>query len=596
MIGNLKVPTIFTAVDKVSKVVDGMQKKTTGFQKSLNKMANYGAAAGLGVLSYFAVATNEAIKFEDKLADIAKTTGLSGKPLEQYGESLLKIATRSRSSIAELQEIGIVAGQLGIHAKDLASFTEQANKFAVALGGDYSGGVNAAINSVGKLNVLFKDTKNLNPAESLKIAGSMINELTNMGVKAENINDFALRVGRLPDVFKPSLKSTLALGATFEKLGVNSEIASSGFNNLILTAAKNMPEFAKRMGMSALEAERLLQLDPVKFASKFAKSFKNMSPAKLATELAKLKINSNEVVGVVGGLAAGSDILTEALARTNEQYQKATSLTMEYDTKNSTMAAKIAIAKNNFEVMSIIIGTQLLPILGELIGKIMPIVESVIEWVKVNKDLIPIIAYVAAGLIGLKFALAAYTTITSAAAIAQGFFAATIGATLLPITLIIGAIVAIIAMIVYWDDICAWFSKQWSRFTNWISELWQKMVKGFQEFDFMNFFKGIGNSVIEFLLKPMELIFVLLSKLPGKMGEVGKQSLGILDSLRFDVNQNTTAQLSPNTTAQVATNESISTNNSRVQVDFNDPKNKIGGIKQFGQVTPVLVNGMKFSE
>lgn len=618
MVGSFKVPTIFTAVDKVSKVVDGMQKKTDKFQKSLNKVSNYVLAGGLAALTFFGVATNEAVKFEDRLADVAKTTGLGGKALEDYGANILDLSKHTRSAVDDLLTIGVIGGQMSVPAQQLAKFTEEANKFGVALGDDFSGGVEEAVTQVAKINKLFSDTKKLDISESITRAGSAMNFLSSKGTAtAQNMNDFVLRMGAMPDALKPSFQATVALGAMLEELGIDSERGASGVKNLLTTAAKELPAYAKQMGISVKSARELLATDPAQFLANFSKTLNGLKPDALANKLKAFKVNSLETIAVVGQLSGNTDLYAQKLRFASDSFAQATSLQEEYNTKNETTAAKIKQAQNNFQAFSITVGTEVLPILSELLTTSMPIIQSMIEWVSVNKDLIPVILAVSAGIFGLglaikavlivmtvaKAVMVAYTAVMKvyniaqlAAAVGGYTLAGAIWAALWPVLLVIAAVIAIIAIFYYWDEICAWFSKQWENFTNWIGELWDKVVKWFQEFSFENFFKSIGNSIIEFMLFPLRTVLGLISKIPGKIGEMAKTALEFTSNIKFDVEQTKSAELSPQTTAQVSTSESITTNKSSMQVNFNDKNNNIAGIQQFGNPIPVYVNNTKYGQ
>ena len=151
---NLIVPVIFRGIDRISQVVDNIDNRTQRLHKNLNKISAATGVAATAIAGGLLMSAKSAIEFQDQLADVAKTTGLEGKALEDYGNSILDLAKTTRSSIDDLTKIGAIAGQLGIAPENLAEFTKQANEFAVALGDDYAGGVEEAISSVGKLNKL----------------------------------------------------------------------------------------------------------------------------------------------------------------------------------------------------------------------------------------------------------------------------------------------------------------------------------------------------------------------------------------------------------------------------------------------------------
>ena len=98
------------------------------------------------------------------------------------------------------------------------------------------------------------------------------------------------------------------------------------------------------------------------------------------------------------------------------------------------------------------------------------------------------------------------------------------------------------------------------------------------------------------MLFPLQTFLTLVSKIPGKIGEMAKTALDFTSSMRFEIEPTKQAELSPQTTAQVSTSESITTNKSSMQVNFNDKNNNIAGIQQFGNPIPVFVNNTKYSQ
>lgn len=590
---NLIVPVTFRGIDKISSVVDNISKKNEKLQKTFNRISTGAAIGATAIVGGLTMSVKSAVEFQDKLADVAKTTGLEGKELEDYGNSILKLAGTTRSSVDDIVQIGVIGGQLGIAKDQLEAFTISANKFAVALGGDYSGGVEQAISSVGKLNALFRDTKNLNPAESLNVAGSMINELTNMGVKAENINDFALRIARLPEGMRPSLETGLAVGAMFEKMGTNSEVASSGFSNLLLTASKNLPGFAKQMQISSAAASELLSQNPVEFASKFSRSFKGMKPEVVAMKLDALKIKSSEVIGAVSALAGGQDILSDALKRSNEQFSKATSLSMEYATKNSTVAAKLKIAENNFQVMSITLGTQLLPMLAELLDIMMPIATEIIGWIKENPKLAKTLLIISVALYALVGVLQIYTAVQTVANIAALAFPGTWIA-----LAIMAVIAAIVIAIIYFDDFgqvilammgpLGWFIMLMMK----LPKYWENIVKAFESDGIIGAFKEINRSILDLLISPVEQLLKLVQNIP-MIGGIATTALSGLNNIKerngMEVTNAPTLQNSPLMTSQQVTNTNRNTLDAKIGVDFNDPFNRVSKVSSSNSAIPVKV-------
>lgn len=643
MAATLKIPTIFTAVDKMSSIFDKMGNKARTFQEKLKNVGKVAAIGGLAIVGALGIASNSAIQFQDKMADVAKTTGLSGKPLDDYGNSLLDMSKKSRTSIDDLLKIGEVGGQLGVASKDLISFTEASNQFAVALGSDY-GSTEEAISQVGKINKLFKDTRGLDISSSITKAGSVINQLGAVGSgTSQNINDFILRIGALPDALKPGMVATAALGTFFEEAGIDSQIASSGFSNFLDNAAAQLPRYAQEMGMSIEATKKLFKEDPSAFAQKFAQGLKGIPADQLAAKFNDLKLGSLEVKKVLGALsndtknpATGLTRLAELTNVSSEAFKKGTSLQGEYNTKNETTAAKLARAKNNMEAFSITIGTQLLPILGKLIEKVAPIIEKFGAWAQKNDWLGPTLLAVAGGLGAIWVVSKLVAAWTFASSVAMGILGATSGVasiaigtntvaltayniasklmaagtyiataaqwawnaamTANPIGLIIVGVAALIGFIALviakWDKWGAAISIFMSPIGLVISIIqsfrrnWEMVKEAFATDGILGGLKAIGLVLLDAILMPVQQLLELLAKIPGMEDLAGSGAKKILE-LRQGLGVNTgptdtPALQSPQMTQAQATNETITTQRNNVAIDINDPGGNVKGTSSKG--------------
>ena len=490
--------------------------RANAVSKKAAQIGKQTAIAGLALAAPLVLATKAAIDFEDKMSDVAKTTGLAGKDLNLYGNEILSISKNTRTSIDNLIKIGEVGGQLGVSAKELVAFTKASDQFNIALGSDY-GGTEEAISQVGKVKALFRDTAGLSIASVITKTGSAINELGSVGAgTSKNINDFVLRVGALPTALKGTLANTAALGTFFEEVGIDSQIAAGGFSNFLLVASKNLPGFAQQMGLTATAAKNLLSSDSSAFASKFAASLNGLSPDVLAVKLAGLKLNSQESIKVIGALGSDTKRLTELQIVSNNAFNKGTSLAKEAAKKNETMAAKIAILKNNVSALSITTGNAFLPVLTKLVSSVTPIVDKVSSWVTKNPELTATILKVAAGvsafliaISGIAYTIAGITKAVSALSAVFTFLSAN------PIVLVIAGIVAlaVAAHLIYknWDKIKVWFSNLWTG----IKAMFWKVVAWIKEWGIL-FIGPVG-----FIIKYWDNILNFFKALPSKMKVFG---------------------------------------------------------------------------
>lgn len=584
------IPTVFTAVDKLTGPLGRMGAGLKGFtnaavagsarmQRGMRKASEFAntaaknmAVGGAILLSGLAAATNEAIKFEDKQADIAKTTGLSGDALTKFGDDILKMGTTTRTAVDDLQTIAEIGGQLGVAQKELLAFTQSANKFNVALGKDFSGGVEEAVSQIGKVKALFSQSRGLDISTVLNNTGSAINELGAVGAgTSANITDFTLRIGALPDALKPSLTDTLALGTALEEMGIDAQIGAGGLTNLLLVAGERIGGFAKQMKMSAGEAKALLATNPTEFVKKFAASFEGMAPEKLAKTLKKLGVGSQESIKVLGALASNTARVTELQKLSNKSFDEGTSLNAEYTKKNETMAAKLAIAKNNMQQFSIIIGTQLMPVLGELLKQVIPLIQSFGNWIKQNpgfiKGLVQIIKW-GAILTGVFKVFSIVMTVVNAVMYAN------------PIGLIVLGIIALIALvtaiIIKWNE----WGAAVSLFLGPIGLLiiaimtirthWNNIVKSFSDGGILSGLKAIGAMLFDLVLYPLQQILSAIGKIPG----MGFAKDAAMDIKEFRESLNPDVKPVANTQAARDENGAGNYGMGTVDINVNDPNKR----------------------
>ena len=445
---NLTIPTIFKAVDKFSGPVDKMSKNVDSavnrMERKMRKVSTTAfdiskksALVGTAIAAPLLIFANSAIEFEDKMADVGKTTQLEGSKLEKFGDQILDLSTKTRSSIDELTSIAEIGGQLGIAEKDLLSFTQSANLFNVALGTDFSGGVEQAISQVGKIRSLFAETEGLNVADAINRIGSAINTLGAQGeATSANMTEFVLRVGGITEALRPTVQEAAALGALFEESAIGAEVASRGYSILLNTAAKNIDKFAEQMGIGTAEAEKLINADPTAFILQFTSSLKGLNATESANVLSDLALNADGVKRVISSLTDKTGRLSELQQISNTSFEDGTSLLEEYNTKNNTTAAQLEIAKNNMQALSITLGTTLLPLITDLIKSATPAINSFRDWAKANKPLVRSIANIAAKLAGVAFVISGlaftvglFTKAMSVARVASRLYNVAIGVT-----------------------------------------------------------------------------------------------------------------------------------------------------------------------
>lgn len=497
------IPTIFSAIDRFSRPLSSMgrsldtfadrfgvadarmermNRRLSGISDKAFDVAKSTGVAGLAIVAPLGLAVNSAIKFEDRMADVAKTSGLTGTELDGLGQDILSLSRKTRTSIEGLQQIAAIGGQFGIKGRaDIVAFTDSVDKFNVALGSDFSGGVEDAARSIGGLKTLFKETRDLNIAEAITKSGSAINALSAQGVRVPQITEFISRVGQLPDAVKPAMQDVAALGAVFDKSGITAEVSARAVGDVLQTAAKNVPGFAHQMRMGAGEVKDLINTNPAEFLKKFSSSLAGLDATQFSKIAEGLKLEDSGSLKILGTLSTNTAMLTGFQKIANDEFARGTSILDEYNTKNNTTAGKLEKAKNNFEALSITVGLKLAPVLSKLIDQVVPLISSFVDWIGRNENLTTGILYFAGTLGGLLLTVSGFATVigfVTKAMMIWNSVGKILNLTLRanPIGVIITIIGVLVAAILWVSDHTEGWGKQWDATTTWMGDVFKTFV------------------------------------------------------------------------------------------------------------------------
>lgn len=188
-------------------------------------------------------------KLSDAQSDVQKTTGMTKEEVDDLTKSFGLLQTRTQR--IDLLKIAEQGGRIGIKKDEIQDFVRVMDKASVALGDSFSGGAEQVSDELGKIKFLFKETKDVGVENAYLAIGSAINVLGAEGSASEaNIANFTKRIGSLPDVIKPSVAETMALGAAFEESGIEAEVSARAYSIFLKQASTETKKFAQVMGLS----------------------------------------------------------------------------------------------------------------------------------------------------------------------------------------------------------------------------------------------------------------------------------------------------------------------------------------------------------
>jgi len=340
---------------KLNLTVRGGTKNMKLFGLSLGKVRGsalkMGASLGLAFGAFAAIrgAFGVLTEFDEKLADIQKTTGLTKEGAKEVSLAMLKIDTKT--AVSELQELISAGGRLGIEGtKNLVDFATSADKVFVALGDDLEGSAEEIATKLGKISSLFGLDVEFGIGGGIERVGSIINELAATSkAAAQPLLDFTARVAGFSDVLK--IEEVAAFGTIFDEGGVSMEVAASTMNKVLPNMVNDITHLAKVTGLSKKEFKELLKSNPAQALIEVAKAAKGTEGG--LEELVKNQKLFGDVgvraLPVLNALTNGTEDYAKFLKTAEDQLEKNNSVTDEFNTKNNTLSAIIEKAKKKLQ-------------------------------------------------------------------------------------------------------------------------------------------------------------------------------------------------------------------------------------------------------
>ena len=335
--------------------LNGLKSALGGLGKLLTNPFVLGAAAVTGIALALGSATAAAMQWEDQMANVAKTTGMTGQVLADMSKNILDISTNSRTSQQDLAAIAATGGTLGISDIDkLTGFTEAINMMTVAF--DMTG--EEAATQMAHVANSFNA-----PIEQVQQMGNSINILGNNFATTERDIISALEaVAPIAKKYNETIADSAAYSTVLLQQGVDPSEVGTGLQSALKVAAgdpKKMSAWADLMGISVDELNQKLSTD-------LYGTLQQSGDALLSVENeVERDALSMELWGAFGGKQIGKLIgqeenLARAREMANEQYGITAgdqgALVDEYNAKNNTSLGIISQIKNTIGAMVIEMG------------------------------------------------------------------------------------------------------------------------------------------------------------------------------------------------------------------------------------------------
>jgi len=517
MAATLKVPTIFTAVDKFSPVVKRMTKSVVKFSKtagshikrfdqkitkSFKKMSSLAQAGiGLGVGFMARGAIDIVRNYEQAVADLGavmNTTSENQTLLAKDAERLGAITARSATQVVGLQE---AFARLGFETPQILNMTEGTISGSIAM--------NAELSDTAELvGAMIKTFDNFSSLDTTDIVDKMTLATQKSALNFEKLQTALPIVAGAANAAGIPFERTVALLGKLSDAGIDASSSSTALRNIFLESAKQGLSYDQILKKIVKESNKLTAAND-EFGKRGA-----VSATILSGKLGEVDVMTNQLTD--------SMVFQGTAARAAE-------------VRNNTFSGALTLLQSAYEGLlinsdkssgSLKILTVMVKFVTKHINKFALVLGILLAAFIALKVVVGIMS-------AFTIALKVWRAATIAFTVVQWLFNAAMWAN--PVVFIIAAIIAAIALIIYafknWGAISDWFSKKWGQFTEFIGIAWRGLVKFFEEFSFKEFFMDIGNSIISFLLLPLKTVLKLIRMIPGEDIALVTKGLEFIDDL-----------------------------------------------------------------
>ncbi|WP_145576988.1 phage tail tape measure protein [Yersinia alsatica] len=486
MSDSFQLKAIITGVNKLSPALTTMQKDLRKFKGEFKDVMQSVAMMGAAIGGAFIIPINQAMEFESSMADVRKVVDFdTPAQFKEMGEDILKLSTQLPMAADGIAAIVAAGGQAGIARADLKAFATDAVKMGIAF--------DQTAEESGQMMAQWRTAFKLTQSEVVTLSDK-VNYLGNTGpANAAKISEIVTRIGPLGSVAGLASGEIAAMGATIAGMGVESEIASTGIKNFMLSLTSGTGKGLKGKVLKAIK------IDPKQLAADMQKDSKTAilkvldSVAKLpkAKQAAALEaLFGRESLGAIAPLLTNMDLLRENFNKVADAQVYAGSMQKEYESRAATTANAIQLLKNQLEIASITLGDMFLPYITEGTKELKPLLEQFRQWVKANPELIKTVFKLGVYLISVATGV---TAVTKAISIMN--FVTKMSPLGKLLTLLIGAGALIVAN---WDTVGPVFKDVWNQIKPIVDMVggWEGLMQGLALYmagDFaFSFLKGIN--------------------------------------------------------------------------------------------------------
>lgn len=364
--------------EKFSKV----GKEISGFGSALTKGVTAPIVAGAGL------AVKAAIDYESAFAGVKKTVDETATvSYQKLSDGIRQMAKELPASAVEIANVAEVAGQLGIKAEDILTFS----RTMIDMGESTNLSAEEAATAIAKIaNIL-----GLTSDEYGRFGASVVDLGNNFATTEKDIVEMTNRLaagGKLAGLTAPEI---LGLATAMSSVGIEAEAGGTAMtqtltaigNAVSLTtkdSADDLALIAKVAGTTSEEFQKAWKEKPAEALQAFIKGLNTAREqgANMDAILMKLGMTGVRQGNMLKSLALSSDKMSAAVERSNQAWKDNTALTNEANKRYETTESQLKMFRNQLTDIAIEFGGPLIKALRSGLDAVKPWLTNLADLAK----------------------------------------------------------------------------------------------------------------------------------------------------------------------------------------------------------------------
>lgn len=354
-----------TAWDKSSSKLGNLAKISQQYSAEMTTVGTALAGFGTVVVAGLGLATKAAISWESAWAGVLKTVDGTPKQLAMVEAGLRDLAKRLPATHEEIAAVAEAAGQLGIQTGNVVQFTET----MINMGESTNLSAEEAATSLSRFMNIMGTSQN----EVGRLGAAVVGLGNNFATTEREIVEMAMRIAGAGRQANMTEGDVFGLATALSSVGIEAEAGGTAISmvmkrmgNSVADGGSSLELFAQVAGMTSSEFQTAWGQDAAGAMSMFIAGLGTAQEQGQNTNaiLSELGITGIRESDALLRLSSASDVLTEALAMGNSEYEKGTALAEEAAKRYETAESKIRIAGNSLKDTAITIGGTFLPMIA----------------------------------------------------------------------------------------------------------------------------------------------------------------------------------------------------------------------------------------